>query len=126
MTMTAWTADELGKIAAADELRIASERGDGTLSSERTIWVVRSDDDLYVRSVRGSSSVWYRGTQVRHEGHIAAGGISRDVTFADPDSGVAEQLDAEYRAKYHRYAANIVDSVLTQQARSATIRLVPR
>jgi hypothetical protein len=124
--MTTWTSDELGKIAGADELRIASERGDGTLGSARTIWVVRNGDDLYVRSVRGPSSVWYRGTQVRHEGHIDAGGVSRDVTFADPATGVAEQLDAEYRAKYHRYAANIVDSVLTPQAQSATIRLVPR
>jgi len=29
--MSTWTSDELGKIAAAEELRIASARRDGTL-----------------------------------------------------------------------------------------------
>lgn len=124
--MATWTPDELGKIAGADELRIASERDDGTMSSQRTIWVVRHEDDLYVRSVNGPSSAWYRGTRLRRLGHIRAGGVSRDVSFADPEPDTGEQLDAEYRAKYRRYAPNIVNSVLTPQARSATIKLVPR
>jgi hypothetical protein len=51
--MTGWTADEVEKIEAADELEIASLRSDGTLGSRRTIWVVRVDDDIYVRSVNG-------------------------------------------------------------------------
>ena len=37
-----------------------------------------------------------------------------------------QQIDAAYRSKYHRYAQNIVGSVLTPEARSATIKLVPR
>jgi len=84
--MTAWTSDELGRIASADELRIAFERPDGS----------------------------------------EAGGVSRDVTFAAPGDGIDEELDAAYRAKYRRYSANIVNSVLSPQARSATVKLVPR
>ena len=57
--------------------------------------------------MNGPSAAWYRGTQVRHQGHIKAGGVSRDVTFAAPEPGVGDQLDAEYRAKYRRYAASI-------------------
>jgi hypothetical protein len=64
--MTRWTGDELKKIEAADELEIASLRSGGTLGSQRTIWVVRVDDDLYVRSVNGASD-WFRGTQRRHQ-----------------------------------------------------------
>jgi hypothetical protein len=128
--MAPWTQDELGRIAGTDELRISSVRDDGTLSSQRTIWVVRHGDDLYVRSVNGPSSAWYRATRARRQGHIESGGVSRDVTFADPDpdpgTDPAERLDAEYRAKYRRYAPDIVNSVLTPQARSATIKLVPR
>jgi hypothetical protein len=123
--MTTWTSDELSRIDAADELRIESRRAGGTLGSPRTIWVVRYDDDLYVRSVNGPDSAWYRGTQVRRSGRVQAGGVSRDVTFADPGRGLDDVLDAAYRAKYHRYAASIVDSILTPLARSATIRLVP-
>ena len=54
--MTAWTSDELDKIGAAEELRIASLRRDGTLRNPVTIWVVRLDDDLYVRAYKGRSS----------------------------------------------------------------------
>ena len=69
---------------------------------------------------------WFRGTQARHQGHVEAGGVSRDVTFADPGDGIDEELDAAYRAKYRRYSANIVNSVLTPQAKAATVKLVPR
>lgn len=51
--MTGWTADELKNLETADELEIASLRSDGTLGSQRTIWVVRVHDDLHVRSVNG-------------------------------------------------------------------------
>ncbi|HVT71453.1 MAG TPA: DUF2255 family protein [Trebonia sp.] len=124
--MATWTQDELGKVAGADELRISSVRRDGSLNNPRTIWVVRHGDDLYVRSVNGPSAAWYRGTQATHQGHIEAGGVSRDVTFADPGPGTDDQLDDDYRAKYSRYPANIVSSILTSQARSTTIRLLPR
>ena len=79
--MTAWTIDELTRIGAADELELASLRRDGTLRKPVTIWVVAVADDLYVRSVNGRTSAWFRGTQERHEGHIEAGGVDKDVSF---------------------------------------------
>jgi hypothetical protein len=124
--MTGWTIDELTKIEAADELEIASIRRDGTLRNLVTIWVVRLGDDLYVRSVNGRTGAWFRGTQVRHEGRIGAGGVEKDVTFVDADDGINDQIDDAYRSKYRRYAPSIVGSVLTPEARSATINLVPR
>ncbi len=124
--MTAWTTDELGKIDAADELEIASVRPDGTLRNPTTIWVARLGDDLYVRSVNGRTGSWFRGTQDRHEGHIRAGGVDKDVTFVDPDPDIDDQIDDAYRTKYRRYAPRIVGSILTPGARSATLKLVPR
>ena len=124
--MTGWTTDELERIDAADELEIASLRPDGTLRNPTTIWVVRLGDDLYVRSVNGRSSGWFRGTQVRHEGRIRAGGVERDVTFVDADHGIEDQIDAAYRTKYRRYAASIIRSIVSPEARSAVIKLVPR
>jgi hypothetical protein len=124
--MTAWTRNELERIARTDELRIAFQRPDGTLASPRTIWVVRDGDDLYVRSVNGRTSAWFRGTQASRQGHVEAGGVSKNVTFTDPGDGIDEELDAAYRAKYRRYSPNIVNSILTDQARAATVKLVPR
>ena len=124
--MTMWTSDELNKIGTAEELEIASLRRDGTLRNPVTIWVVRHGDDLYVRSVNGRTAAWFRGTQVRHEGHIQAGGVDKDVTFVDADPDLNDQIDTAYRTKYRRYAASIIRSIVSPQARSATIKLVPR
>jgi hypothetical protein len=125
--MTAWTSDELNKIGTAEELEIASLRRDGTLRNPVTIWVVRVGDDLYVRSVNGRTAAWFRGTQVRHEGHIQAGGVEKDVTFVEEDDpSINDQIDDAYRTKYRRYAASIINSIISPEARSATIKLVPR
>jgi hypothetical protein len=123
--MTGWTSEELGKIEAADELQLASVRRGGTLRSPVTIWVVRHGDDLYVRSVNGCTSSWFRGAQARHEGRIGAGGVQKDVLLVE-SIDVEDEIDAAYRAKYHRYAADIVDSIVTPKAKAATLKLVPR
>jgi hypothetical protein len=124
--MTAWTNDELTKIGTAEELEIASLRRDNSLRNPVTIWVVRLGDDLYIRSVNGRTSGWFRGVLVRFEGHIKAGGVEKDITFVEePDPGINDQIDAAYRTKYHRYAASIVDSIVSPGARSATIKFVP-
>src|SRR5215216_3303811 len=99
--MAAWTSDELYKIAAADELELASAKRDGTLRKPVTIWVVRHGDDLYVRSVYGRGSSWFRGVQVRHKGHIQAGGVDKDVLLDEPDD-INDEIDVAYRAKYQR------------------------
>jgi hypothetical protein len=52
---TAWSAEELDRIGAADELDIAALRRDGTLRTPTTIWVVRSGDDLQGAKHRGDS-----------------------------------------------------------------------
>ncbi len=124
--MTMWTSDELKKIGTAEELQIASLRRDGTLRKPVTIWVVRLGDDLYVRSVYGRNSAWFRGVQARHEGHVRAGGVEKDVTFAEEaETGLNDQIDAAYRTKYRRYAASIISSILSPEARSATLKLIP-
>ncbi|HEX9012577.1 MAG TPA: DUF2255 family protein [Anaerolineaceae bacterium] len=125
--MNAWTNDELNKIGSAEELEIASLRGDGTLRRPVTIWVVRLGSDLYVRAVNGRSGAWFRRAQERHEGRVQAGGVDKDVAFVEEaDPALNDQIDTAYRSKYRRYAANIVGSIVSPTARAATIRLAPR
>jgi hypothetical protein len=124
--MTAWTGDELASIGTADELDIAPLRAGGTLRNPVTIWVVRYGDDLYVRSARGPGGAWFRAAQERHEGRVQAGGIEKDVTFAEEtDPAVNDQIDAAYRGKYHRYSRSYVDPIVTPEARATTLKLVP-
>jgi len=100
--MPTWTWDELERIGTSDELDRSSLRVDGTLRSPVTMWVVRVGDGLYVRSVKGRTGPWFRGTQTCQAGHIQSGGIAKDVNFVDEvDTEVNEKIDAAYRQKYN-------------------------
>ena len=79
-----------------------------------------------VRSVNGRVAAWFRGTQMHHEGRVSAGGVTRDVTFVDAKGDLDERTDDAYRTKGRRCSPGIAGSVLPLQARSATIRLIPR
>ena len=91
-----------------------------------TIWVVRHSDDLYVRSVNGRTAAWVHAAQVRQEGRFCAGGVEKDVTFVDVDHDIDNPIDVAYRTKYHRHAASTISHPVSPEARSATIKLVPR
>ncbi|WP_433300396.1 DUF2255 family protein [Actinoplanes sp. CA-030573] len=124
---TPWTPDELAAVGGAEEIGIASLRGDGTLRPYVTIWVVRAGDELYVRSARGPSGSWYRHAVAAGTGRIRAGGLERDVTFTEPAySDVDADIDAAYHAKYDRYGPAIVGPVVGDKASEVTLRLLPR
>jgi hypothetical protein len=123
-----WTTEELETIAAADELRIAALRPDGSLRPYTTIWVVRVGDDLYVRAYRGRDGAWFRSVLRRPEGRIQSGGLTRDVMFTEPadadHAALGTAIDQAYRAKYAGYSASIVDPMVSPGARAATLRLL--
>jgi hypothetical protein len=89
------------------------------------MWVVRHDFDLYVRSVNGRGSSWFRGAQDRHRARIRAGGVEKDVSLVEIDDA-NDVVDAAYQAKYSSRYASIVPSIVAPDARAATLKLVPR
>ncbi|MEK8144596.1 DUF2255 family protein [Streptomyces sp. M10(2022)] len=122
--MTTWNGSDLDRIGAAEELDLQSERDDGTLRAPVTMWVVRAGDDIYIRSVKGADGPWYRGrrpaTRARRSRRGPAG--------SDLPRGRTREyaaVDAAYREKYGHYTS-IVEHVLTEQARTSTLRLEPR
>ena len=82
--MSKWTGDQLDKVGKAEEVQVASVRRNGAFGKPVTVWVVRHGDDLYLRSVKGPSAHWFRGTQERHEGRIRAGRFGQRL-MEDPD-----------------------------------------
>jgi hypothetical protein len=121
-----WSAAELDVVGGANELQIASLRPDGSLRPWVTIWVVRSGDELYVRSAYGPETGWYRRARASGVGRIRAGGVERDVTFADADADAHPGIDSAYEDKYGRYGRGVVKTVVGEQVHPLTIRLVPR
>ena len=101
MTNT-WTTQELGQLSETLQLRVATARRDGSMRAPVIVWMVRVGDEVYTRSVNGPDAAWFRGTRVRHEGHVQAGAVDADVTFVDvgSDDGIHADIDAAYRAKY--------------------------
>ena len=123
--MNRWMSAELDKMDKAEELTLSSLRRDGTLRKPVIMWVVRVDGHIYVRAYKGRTSPWFRGAQTKHQGHIRAGGVEKDVNFveeADPE--VNRRVDAAYLAKYGRYPQYVAPMV-EPAAKSATLELVP-
>ncbi|KRE31121.1 DUF2255 family protein [Agromyces sp. Soil535] len=123
--MSTWTEDDLRRVGGAEELKVASFRRDGTLRPYTTIWVVRSGDDIYVRSAHGPDNGWFRRAKASRHGRIKAGGVERDVAFTDAAPDARSAIDAAYHAKYDRYGPRIVNTVLGDQVIETTFRLVP-
>lgn len=124
--MASWTTEELNRIAAADELEIATPRRDTTMRRPVPIWVVRHGDALYVRSYRGEDAVWWRSAQTHDRGTISAAGINADVTFAHViDRDINAEVDTAYRSKYGRYGPRFLDPMVAPVARATTLKLIP-
>lgn len=120
-----WTPEQLQRIGDATELQIASRRADGSLRPFVTIWVVRTGDEIYVRSAYGTDNPWFRRASASGIGRIRAGGIERDVSFETPVPDVHSAIDAAYHTKYDRYGPRIVGPIVGDRAASATLRLTP-
>jgi len=90
-----------------------------------TIWVVRVGEEVYVGSVNGRGSSWYRGTQTRHQARLRAGGVEKDVELVETDDDLPA-VDAAHEIKYGRRYPTIVPSIVAPSARAATLELVPR
>ncbi|HEX4308262.1 MAG TPA: DUF2255 family protein [Solirubrobacterales bacterium] len=123
--MIAWNPTQLERIAAAREIEVSALREDGALTKPVTIWAVRVEGELYVRSVRGGAGGWYKAAEQRHEGRIEADTTAVDVAFEDVPHHLDEEIDEAYKIKYG-YPSNPVDSITTDAAQATTIRVVPR
>lgn len=124
--MATWTAEELERIGSAEELRISSLRRDGSFSRPVIIWVVRVGDDLFVRTAYGPDNPWYVNARRRGRGRISAGGVEREVEFADAADADAPAIDAAYHAKYDPISSpRIVATVVGERVHPLTLRVVP-
>jgi hypothetical protein len=121
------TPEPLRRIGDADELQITSRRTDGTLRPYVTIWAARAADAIYVRSAYGARNPWFTRAVASGTGRVRAGGAEHDVTFTriENDSPIHERIDEAYHAKYDRYGAAIVGSVVGPGVRDVTLLVQP-
>jgi len=123
--MSAWSEDDLRKIAVADDLHIAPFREDGaTYGTPTWIWSVAVGDALYVRGYNGRKSRWYQAAARQKAGRIIAAGMTKEVSFEPVDGSINDRIDEAYRVKYGN--SPYLGPMIGARARAATIRVTPR
>jgi hypothetical protein len=120
--MAKFDADTLRELRDIREVAIRTERHPETAV---VIWLVVADDEVFVRSVRGSKGRWYRD--------LAKGG-SATLEFADRrlkvqalaagDTASIEKASREYLRKYQ--TSPYAQSIARAEVLSTTLRLQPR
>ena len=120
--MAKFDADILRELRDLREVAIRTEKHpDGAV----VIWVVVADDEVFVRSVRGSRGRWYRDLAAGGSATLEfAGRRLAAQAFAVSDADAIERASGEYLRKYQPspYAQSMVrDDVLP-----TTLRLEPR
>jgi len=123
--MTAWSKEELRRIAEADDLHISPFREDGvTYGTPTWIWSVAVGDALYVRAYNGQKSRWYQAATRQKAGRIIAAGMTKEVAFELVEGPINDLIDEAYRKKYR--GSPYLSPMIGRRARSATVRVVPR
>ncbi|WP_413353804.1 DUF2255 family protein [Microbacterium sp. 1P06AB] len=122
--MTAWEAETLHSITAADDLHVSPFRDDGiTLGTPTWIWCVEVDGRLYVRPWNGKRSRWYIAAMTQGAGRIRAAGSEFDVRFRAADEQARDAVDEAYREKYA--GSSYLPPMLGDGPRSATVVITP-
>jgi len=128
MTASPWNPETLAALADAIEVDVTPLAADGSRRPSRTIWSIGVGDELYVRSWKGPTAVWYRDAIASHQGSIevTGGGASQLVTFEEVDTAapVQERISATFLSKYGRFDEAAAMNV--QGPLESTLRLLPR
>lgn len=123
--MSAWSKDELRRIAEADDLHVSPFPEDGvTYGTPTWIWSVAVGDSLYMRAYNGQDSSWYKAAVRQKAGRITAAGMTREVTFEPVEGPFNDQIDDAYREKYK--GSPYLAPMIGARARPATVKVAPR
>ena len=124
-TPGAWTETELALVDSAVELEMAARRPDGDLRRATPIWVVRVDDQVYVRTWYRRDTGWFGAAVLSRRACVQVPGLTAEVAVdpvGDADPELRAAVDAACAGKYgDRGAASLV----TAEAASTTLRLTP-
>jgi hypothetical protein len=120
--MTTFGSETLRELRDCQEVAIRTERHP---ASAITIWVVISDGEVLVRSVRGTKGRWYKDLAGGGPATLEFNGQRLPVQAVPAtDAGSIERASREFLAKY-RYSP-YAESMARPEALQTTLRLEPR
>jgi hypothetical protein len=112
-------------IGADEELTLVVSR-EGHPTKRVPVWVVTVDGEVYVRSYKGVTSMWFRRVEADSAQALGLPGGDVDVVFRNVDrtDPVNGAISAAFTAKYAKY--DYVGAMSEPAAIEATLRILPR
>lgn len=117
----------LATLGRVREVEIETTAPDGVETHRTIIWIVTSDDEAFIRSVRGVAARWYREARARPDAVLHVEGASHPVSLVvanDPDS--VRRVSAALNAKYARVSAASTARMVAAHTLETTLRVDPR
>jgi hypothetical protein len=124
MAEQSWAPETIDELERSEELTIAVSR-DGRDTVRLPIWVVTVDGQVYVRSYKGVTSMWFRRVQANPHQAIALAHGDVAVIFVNVDrlDHVNREINAAFDRKYAKY--NYVSAMSEPAAVEATLLVLP-
>jgi len=120
--MAKFDADILRELRDLGEVAIRTEKHPETAV---VIWVVVADDEVFVRSVRGSKGRWYRDLATGGSATLEFAGRRLAVqALPASDADTIARASREYLRKYE--TSPYAQSVVRAEVLPTTLRLEPR
>ena len=118
------TEDLLWKLAESDEVEIETRRDPKSPLHRTTIWIVPTEDGVYVRSYKGKKGRWYQEAIANPLVTIRVG-RSRVKARVEPEHNplVIRAVNAGYRKKYGERWPDDTQAMLKRSILPTTLRL---
>jgi hypothetical protein len=120
------TEDLLWKIAESDEVEIETRRDARSPLHRVTIWIVPTEDGVYIRSYKGKKGRWYQEALANPLVTIRLG--RRKVTVraeSEHNPLLIRAVNAAYRKKYGERWPDETNDMLRRSLLPTTLRLTP-
>jgi hypothetical protein len=116
----------LWKIADSDEVDIETRRDEKSAAHRTTIWIVPTEDGVYIRSYKGKEGRWYREALANPVVTIYRGRERVRVRIQQEKSEkVIREVSDAYKTKYGDRWPSETEPMLRKGVLSTTLRLDP-
>src|SRR5260370_5777515 len=118
--------DLLWKIAESDEVEIETRRDAKSPLHRVTIWIVPTEDGVYIRSYKGKRGRWYQEALANPIVTIRLG-RRKVAARIEPEhnTDVIRAVSAAYRKKYGERWPDDTQAMLKRSLLPTTLRLTP-
>ena len=118
--------ETLSLLGETAEVLIETRRDADSPEHRTIVWVVVVEDEVFVRSVRGTKGRWYREISSNPEGALHAGERRIPVRAAPAtDAPTVDAVSAAYRSKYEEPWPGPTAAIVRPDILQTTLKLSP-